>query len=260
MALEKTILISALLAGLLSLDVMAAFQFMLSRPLVAASLTGLALGQASVGLSLGCLMELIWVGALPVGSVVPPDFSCASIFAVASAVLARQANPSIPWESCVVWALLWSIPVAGLGGWLEQFQRRWQRLLGQAAMRRLELGHESALGEALAASLLMTFARGFAFTALVLAALAKPMLFILGRVYEPAHEALQWMYWLGLLLGFVVVMDQFWERRWLRACAISFVISAVLIYAFSLSGAHVLGLAAFAALVAASIQERRSRA
>src|SRR5258708_40185936 len=121
----RTLLISSVLGGLLTTDVLVAFQFMLNRPVVAATLTATALGEPGAGLSLGCLMELIWAGALPVGSVVPPDFSLGAVFAAAAAVLMHQGNPGLDWEACVVWALLWSLPYAWAAGHADQWQRRW---------------------------------------------------------------------------------------------------------------------------------------
>jgi mannose/fructose/N-acetylgalactosamine-specific phosphotransferase system component IIC len=256
----KTVLISSALAGVFALDLMVAFQFMLCRPLVAATLTGLALGEAGAGLSFGCLMELIWVGAIPVGSVVPPDFSMAAVFGASSAVLMHQWNPSLGWEACLVWALLWSLPLASLGGWMEQAQRRWHLGLVERAVAQVGAGDESALGRAIGRSLIASFLRGLIFVALALTIFVHPMAFLLNRVFDTTRFAFEWIYWLSLLLGFVVLVDQFWERRWLKASSVSFLISAVLLYDLGFKTSTVLGIAAVAALTAATVQERRFRA
>lgn len=255
-----TILLTSLLAGLLATDVLVSLQLMLSRPLVAATLTGALLGEPGAGLSLGCLMELIWAGALPVGSVVPPDFSLGSVFAAAAAVMMHRANAALDWEACVVWSLLWSLPLSWAFGHADQWQRRRHLGLLATAEAELESGDEASLGHAIAASVALSFGRGFLLAGLSLMACVKPMGFILGRVVVVAHEALDWMYWLGLMLGFVVLLDIFWERRWLRASAISFVLSAVASYGFHLKGATVLAAAAATALVSATVFERRMRA
>jgi mannose/fructose/N-acetylgalactosamine-specific phosphotransferase system component IIC len=255
-----TMLISSVLGGLFSLDLLVAFQFMFCRPLVAATLTGFVLGEPTAGFSFGCLMELIWAGALPVGSVVPPDFGLAAVFGAATTVLMRHGNPHLGWEGCVMWALLWSLPLASLGGLVEQAQRRWHLVLVRRAIQKLEGGDEAALGRAVGLSLAISFFRGAIFVAFALAVFVKPMAFLLGRVFDTAHGAFSWMYWLALMLGFVVLLDQFWERRWLRTSSLSFLVSAWLIYVFAFKSATVLGIAALAALAAAAFQERRSRA
>lgn len=254
------ILISSLLGGVLTLDVLVAFQFMVSRPLVAAVLTGLALGEPGVGLALGCLMELIWLGALPVGRVVPPDFTLGAVFGCAAAIMMHTVDPALHWEACIVWALLWSLPFAWLAGYADQWQRHRHFSIAVWAEKSVALGNESALGVAMLASALMAFFRGALLCGLALALAIKPMTLVLARVAEPTREALDWMYWLGLLLGFVVALDHFWERRWLGASGLSFVVSAVCLYGLGVGTSTVLASAAAVALAAATILERRSRA
>lgn len=66
-------LISGTVAVCAGLDRTAALQVMLSRPIVAAPLTGWLLGEPLVGLEVGALVELLWLGRLPVGAAIPPD-------------------------------------------------------------------------------------------------------------------------------------------------------------------------------------------
>ena len=63
--------IAGLAGGVLSLDRTAAFQSMVSRPLVTGPVMGLFLGDVGVGLSVGVLLELIYMADRPVGSYVP---------------------------------------------------------------------------------------------------------------------------------------------------------------------------------------------
>ena len=63
----------SLLLGLLSLDVTAIGQFMVSRPIVVGPLVGLVTGHPELGLTLGALTELLWIADVPVGSHLPMD-------------------------------------------------------------------------------------------------------------------------------------------------------------------------------------------
>jgi PTS system mannose-specific IIC component len=84
------IILLSLLGGVLSLDRIWA-QFMISRPIVAAPLAGLLLGDPYTGLQAGALLELFWIDKLPIGTVVPPnDFLVA--FLVASACILAGAD------------------------------------------------------------------------------------------------------------------------------------------------------------------------
>ena len=61
------------LAMFAGVDRVAFGQFMISRPIVVGPLAGLILGDALIGLEIGMLLELLWLGRLPVGAAIPPD-------------------------------------------------------------------------------------------------------------------------------------------------------------------------------------------
>jgi len=62
------IVVLSLLGGALSVDATAAFQVMLSQPLVAGSIAGVAVGDPVLGLVVGSTLQLVWLGVLPVGA------------------------------------------------------------------------------------------------------------------------------------------------------------------------------------------------
>src|SRR5260370_41593583 len=120
---DPVVLWISLLSGLLGLEAMAVLQLMLSRPLVSGLLVGLVMGDGVTGLSIGCLLEMLWVGMLPVGAFVPPDLQSASIITVAGTLLLVN-HPSAPGatislEASTVFMILVSIPLAVFGGYLE---------------------------------------------------------------------------------------------------------------------------------------------
>lgn len=79
------------LGGLTALDGTSLGQFMLSRPLVAATLGGLAAGNPTAGLLAGAILELIHLNVLPVGGVGFPETGPAGV--VAGAAAATAATP-----------------------------------------------------------------------------------------------------------------------------------------------------------------------
>ena len=62
----------AFVGSVLSLDRTAALQIMISRPIVAAPVIGYMLGDTAAGLLIGCVLELLFIGGLPVGAYIPP--------------------------------------------------------------------------------------------------------------------------------------------------------------------------------------------
>jgi mannose/fructose/N-acetylgalactosamine-specific phosphotransferase system component IIC len=74
-----------LLGGILALDGTSVGQFMISRPLVAGTLTGWILGDPYLGLLVGGLIELYFIPIFPVGGADFPEGGPPTLVAVATA-------------------------------------------------------------------------------------------------------------------------------------------------------------------------------
>lgn len=61
-----------------------------NRPIVVAPLIGLVLGDVYTGIVIGSTLELVFMGAFPVGASNPPDFVSGSIIATAFVILTGQ--------------------------------------------------------------------------------------------------------------------------------------------------------------------------
>ena len=75
----------SLLGGLLSLDGTAVGQFMVSRPIVAGALVGWVLGEPTLGIAIGAVLELYLLVSFPTGGARFPEGSTATVVAVAAA-------------------------------------------------------------------------------------------------------------------------------------------------------------------------------
>lgn len=80
------VLLVSLVGGVMAMDRTAALQVMISRPVVAAPAIGLLLGDPATGLKVGLIIELLWIGHLPVGASLPPDETVVSILVTAISV------------------------------------------------------------------------------------------------------------------------------------------------------------------------------
>lgn len=131
--------IGALIAVLLGLDRTAVGQFMISRPIVAGPLTGLLLGDPLVGLQVGALVELLWIGRLPVGAAIPPDDTQV---AVASTVLAVAAGGIYHVEGTVLilFCVLVVMPLGKIGQVFDRLARRANADLHRRAQSALAKG------------------------------------------------------------------------------------------------------------------------
>ncbi len=80
--------------GIMSLDRTAAFQTMVSRPIVAGPVAGYLLSNVQAGLVSGMLLELLFIGDLPVGAYLPAHETALTVLVTAlTAVMLGAAGP-----------------------------------------------------------------------------------------------------------------------------------------------------------------------
>lgn len=136
----------AVLGGLVGLDTTSFPQVMISRPLVAGTLTGAVLGDPVAGVAVGFIMEAFALLVLPIGATRYPESGTATVAAV-GAYVAVAGVPLVPGALTVVVAfgLAWE----WLGGETVILLRRQNgRLLEQSEgvpARRLERLHLTAM-------------------------------------------------------------------------------------------------------------------
>ncbi len=153
-----------LLGGIVATDTTAAFQVLVSHPLVACTLAGLILGDLQVGLTMGVLLELPWLAEVPVGGV---RINEGNVGALVSATLAVVLSRAVNRPEVVFFVtILWGIAVAFVGGWVVIACRRVNVLLLHRAdaaaargdVRGLSACHVGAIALMAVAGVLMTCA------------------------------------------------------------------------------------------------------
>lgn len=137
-------LLGGLVAMLTGLDRVALVQVMISRPLVAAPLTGWLLGNPLTGLEIGMLLELLWLGRLPVGAAIPPDDTQV---AVGATVLALTIGPLLGMKGMpfVILAVLIAIPLGKFGQVFDRLARHLNNRLAISGGNALMAGSTQGL-------------------------------------------------------------------------------------------------------------------
>ena len=136
-------LLGAGMAVLLGLDRTAALQIMISRPLVAGPLVGILLGNPLTGLTVGMLLELLWLCRMPVGASIPHDDTQVTIGATTLAIaLSGTVGRGVGLTLC---ALLVALPLGKVGQFVERRVRLWNQRLSAAAQQSLNLGEFPAI-------------------------------------------------------------------------------------------------------------------
>jgi mannose/fructose/N-acetylgalactosamine-specific phosphotransferase system component IIC len=126
--------IIGMLGAVLGLDVVSFPQAMLSRPLVACTLSGALLGSAPAGLMLGALVEFFALETLPVGASRYPEWGSSS--AVGGALIGSQ--PVVSAGGLLI-AVVATLAMAWVGGWsmvqLRRLNALWARRRHEAIAR-----------------------------------------------------------------------------------------------------------------------------
>ncbi|MBN1823603.1 MAG: PTS sugar transporter subunit IIC [Endomicrobiales bacterium] len=157
------ILTIALLASIICLDATAVGQFMISRPIVCATIFGFLKGDPLTGLWVGVIAELIWVSSLPMGAAVPIDTTAVSILTVVWSLTTFPVQ-----KGTIILALLIAVPCGLLFTKLDI----WIRYLNVFIMRWVEKGIESGkeirIVQGVVIGLLMFFLKAFVFFAVLI--------------------------------------------------------------------------------------------
>ncbi|MFD1486291.1 PTS mannose/fructose/sorbose/N-acetylgalactosamine transporter subunit IIC [Lacticaseibacillus baoqingensis] len=101
-------LLAGLILGLCKMDMFFGYSY-LSRPIIASTLMGLVLGDLTLGIIIGGVLEVIFIGSFPVGAAVAPDGAAAGVIGTAFAVITHS-------DASLATAL--AVPIGLLGGFL----------------------------------------------------------------------------------------------------------------------------------------------
>lgn len=110
-----TILLLTIIGSLILLDKQAIGEFGISQPIVACPLIGLIFGEGYTGLFLGGILQLVWIGSLPLGSKEPLDNQSAGVIAISCYILAKTFSGEIAYEKIVFSCLLFAGIVSIVG-------------------------------------------------------------------------------------------------------------------------------------------------
>ncbi len=155
-----TIAALAGLAGLLALDATAVLQVMVSQPIVAGALAGLVCGDVVSGTLLGAVLQLVWLGALPVGAAGFPDAPVGTVVGVGLASLLIGAGLGSAWSTALGIAVALAVGAAGRN--VVARLRRFNVRLAAAAAGGAAEGNASSVSRAVALGILTRFGAGVA--------------------------------------------------------------------------------------------------
>jgi PTS system mannose-specific IIC component len=130
----------ALLGGVLGLDVVCFPQMMFSRPLVAATLAGAFVGDATMGIIVGVTLELMALATLPFGASRYPEWGSAAV--VGGAIAGAMHTEAV---GTLTVAVLAGLATAWVGGITLVRLRVWNAWLARRRRPALDAGSRGAV-------------------------------------------------------------------------------------------------------------------
>jgi PTS system mannose-specific IIC component len=125
----------SVLGAVVGLDVVCFPQMMYSRPLVAATIAGAFVGDATHGLLVGVVLELIAIATLPFGASRYPEWGSAAVVGGAIAATLHTDGAGV-----VAIGVLAALATAWVGGWTLVKLRQWNAWLAQRRRPALDAG------------------------------------------------------------------------------------------------------------------------
>ncbi|MFQ6103139.1 MAG: PTS sugar transporter subunit IIC [Candidatus Glassbacteria bacterium] len=158
--------------GIVAADETSYGQFMLSRPIAAGFLTGIATGNLMLGTILGAVFELLYIDVLPFGGSRFPTAGFAAVISVSICGYLGLSN-ILEAGGIIPLLFLYSALTANIGGRLVVGVRRTNSRLLKTASGLVESGDYSKAGLIHCTGILVSFLRGFV-TILVAFSLTVP--------------------------------------------------------------------------------------
>ncbi len=230
----------ATILAILELDITAVGQFMVCRPIVVGTIIGALCGNVCLGLGIGALIELIWIGQLPVGNVLPLDTTLLTGLVVfLTDHISEQTAGNIPAEALFTLALAASIPLAYLStlgeGALRKQHSHWvhlaQRFAQEGKFRRFNAVNYLVLVEMLVKNFIVALSALYLMLWVGKGILMLPAQMLMGL--KDAH-------WFLLALGCAAAIDLIVEKKRIFYLLIPAIVAGILVYFFQAPAIYLL--------------------
>ncbi len=199
------LVVVSIAGGILCLDRIV-LQTMISRPIVAAPLIGLILGDPYTGLIVGAFIELLWIDQLPIGAYIPPNDTVAAILIAASSIESARLIGGLS-PGLIAFAVLIVIPLGLLAQRMELWIGRGNDKLVEEALCDAARGDVRSIARRHLSSILKTYLLSVAFILIAMSALIPAITWIYPRLAPQIIRGFTLLYGFIPLLGAAVALN-----------------------------------------------------
>jgi mannose/fructose/N-acetylgalactosamine-specific phosphotransferase system component IIC len=215
MELILAIVVTGFVGGIIAIDTTAAWQIMISQPIVSCTIIGLIFGQPEIGILIGIILELPWLINIPSGGVHGSDGNLGAVVAAAlsSYLLSRNINTD---NIILITSIIYSLGISRIGGFLIDLLRSANLNLAHNADLAAENADLEGITRLNLTGIFYMFVMGFILTGTGFGLgifILKPIINFIHSDFDRAFELAKY----GILgLGFGVVASLFLtkETKW----------------------------------------------
>jgi len=226
------VLIVSIAGGLLCLD-RVFIQTLISRPIVAAPVTGAILGDPYTGLIAGAFIELFWIDRLPIGAYVPPNDTVAAILIAACAIESGRILGflgHLP-QGLIALAVLIFVPFAYLAQQMDRWIIRGNEKPANEALKNVMNGAPHAIARKHLFAALKTWLLSAGLILIAIPIGIGVMTWGYPRLTPRIIRGLDWVYGLLPLIGTAVALNTIHLRGALPIfCAVFLTATVILHY------------------------------
>ena len=221
------ILVVSIIGGILCLDRIV-LQAMLARPIVAAPVIGLILGDLYTGLTAGAFLELLWIDRLPIGAYLPPNDTAASILITATVIESARLLGSVS-PGLLVLTVLFVVPCGFLAQQVDLWAGKRNEVLAKSAQRDASRGDVQAVSRRHLSSILLHYLLSVIFLLAALSLLIPSLTWLFPRLASPVTRGLTLLYGFIPLLGIAVALNTIKVRGTIPVFSAAFLCAAAVI-------------------------------
>lgn len=225
------ILLVCILAAIISIDVRTIGGTMLSRPLILGPLVGLIMGDVGTGFIVAVLVELLWLGLMPIGAYLPVETLPVTTVTVALAIHLKHVMGNMPYATLIIFALMAAVPLGYVGRWVESHIRNMNSYLSRKLLKKAEEGEFGIISVMQYTNILVTFSKNFLLCFLPIWFGHSIFAAIVNSMPVQVKEGVLYANWLIPALGFAVVMEIFLVARHVKIFIVSYILSLAVFYA-----------------------------
>lgn len=197
------VIAASLLGGVLALDNRSSLRLMISQPICGGLLTGLALGAPSEGFMAGGLLQMMFIGCIPLRGRNTPDLPIGGVAAAALYILASRATGGDPESSGLILFLSLASAVAAAAAGNAVY-RRWYAAASSIHSKAMDFASKGRLGMVSAihlSTLIPHFLLGLLIIAVSLL-VGRPLIcLITERLRLTAHGSFHYVYLVVPFIG-----------------------------------------------------------